>query len=193
VTSRFAPGQTIDLVEVWLGRIWEQRTSVVVEDTPELVALWTPPSTDALVAVDADAKPMRMPVGDWHLTPAKTFASGSLGLHVPGQGHSVIVIFDPPPGYSPWYINIESDLERTAAGFEYEEHVLDVLVEADLKTWRWKDEDELVEAVAIGMFTSEQAAEFRAEGERAIEWLLSRRPPYDRDWLSWQPPTEWAK
>jgi hypothetical protein len=54
------------------------------------------------------------------------------------------------------------------------------------RSW-WKDEDEPAEAVEIGLITAEQAAEFRAEGERALEWLLSRRPPYDRDWLSWRP------
>lgn len=192
MNSRFAPGQTIELIEVWHGRVWEQRTAVVVEDTHDLIALWTPPSSDALIAVDAFGEPMRMPTGDWKLAPAKTFASGSLGLHVPGQQHSVIVIFDPPPKYSPWYINIESDLERTEIGFQYEEHVIDVLVDADLKSWRWKDEDELEEAVASGMFTSKQAAEFRAEGERAIEWLLARRPPFDHDWLNWKPPSSWA-
>jgi hypothetical protein len=47
--------------------------------------------------------------------------------------------------------------------------------------------DESAGAVEIGLFTALAAAEFRAEGERALEWLLSRRPPYDRDWLSWRP------
>lgn len=138
---------------MWQGRTWELRTAVIVEDTPHLIALWTPPSSEALVAVDAEGQPMRMPVGDWSLAPALTFTGGSLGLHVPGQHHSVIVIFDPPAGYAPWYINLESDLERTDVGFEYEEHVLDIIAERDLSSWRWKDEDELDEAVALGMFT----------------------------------------
>lgn len=191
-TAHFARGQTIELREVWRGRTWEHRTAVIVEDTIDLIALWTPPRTEAQIAVDSEGRPMRMPVGDWSLAPARTFPGGSLGLHVPGQQHSIIVIFDPPSGYSPWYVNLESDLQRTSSGFEYEEHVLDVLVEADLSTWQWKDEDELEEAVVLGMFTAEQAAEFRAEGERAIDWLLARRPPYDRDWQSWRPPAEWG-
>jgi hypothetical protein len=187
----FKPGQTIELREVWRGKTWELRTAIVVEDTPDLIGLWTPPNSDAFFAVDGQGKPMRMPTSDWTLARAKTFASGSLGLHVPGEQHSVIVIYDPPPGYGPWYINIESDLERTERGFEYEEHVLDIVVERDLSAWRWKDEDELEQAVTLGMFTPEQAKEFRAEGERALEWLLSRRPPYDCDWQSWRPPQEW--
>jgi hypothetical protein len=40
------------------------------------------------------------------------------------------------------------------------------------RSW-WKDEDEPAGAVEIGLFTARAAAEFRAEGERALEWLLS--------------------
>jgi hypothetical protein len=190
---RFKPGERIDMREVWRGKTWELRTAIVAEDSDELIALYTPPSTDALVAVDAEGKTLRMPISDdWSLEGARTFTSGLIGVHVPGTHHSLLAIFDPPPGYGPWYINIESDLERTDAGFKYEEHVLDVVVERDLSAWRWKDEDELEEAVALGMFTQVEADEFRAEGERALEWLLSRRPPYDRDWLSWRPPAEWG-
>ena len=172
---------------VWDGQTWEQRTAVVVEDGPGLIALYTPPKSEALVAVSRDGLPLRMPTEDWSLEPTQTFDSGVLGLHVPGTQHSVLVIFDPPPGLAPWYINLESDLHRTERDFEYEEHVLDIVVERDLSSWRWKDEDELAEAVELGLFTAHQAAEFRAEGERALGWLLSRQPPYDRDWLSWRP------
>jgi hypothetical protein len=185
---QFEPGQTIEMREVWRGKTWEQRTAVVVEDGPGLIALYTPPGSEALVAVDASGAQMRMPVAEWRLASAAPFgAMEALALHLPGTAHSLLVIFDPPPGFAPWYINLESDLVRTERGFEYEEHVLDIVVDRDLSSWRWKDEDELAEAVELGLFTAEQAAEFRAEGERALEWLLSRRPPYDRDWLSWRP------
>ena len=189
----FKSGETIEMREVWRGKTWEQRTAIVVEDSHEVIVLYTPPETDALVAIDAEGRRLRIPTTpDWSLAGTRTFTSGLVGVHVPGTQHSLLAIFEPPSGYGPWYINLESDLERTDAGFEYEEHVLDILVERDLKTWRWKDEDELEEAVELGLFTPEQAAQFRAEGERALDWLLSRRPPYDRDWLSWRPPRKWG-
>jgi Protein of unknown function (DUF402) len=184
---QFEPGQTIEMREVWSGKTWELRSAVVVNDSAQLIALYTPPKSGTLVAVGRDGRHLRMPTEEWSLEPTQTFDSGVLGLHVPGTQHSVLVIFAPPEGYGPWYINLESDLQRTQRGFEYEEHVLDVVVEEDLSTWRWKDEEELAEAVELGLFTALQAAEFRAEGERALEWLLSRRPLYDRDWLSWRP------
>ena len=127
---QFEPGQTIEMREVWDGKTWEQRTAVVVEDGPGLIALYTPPKSEALVAVSRDGRHLRMPTEEWSLEPTQTFDSGVLGLHVPGTQHSVLVIFNPPPGYAPWYINLESDLQRTERGFEYEEHVLDIVVEA---------------------------------------------------------------
>jgi predicted RNA-binding protein associated with RNAse of E/G family len=86
-----------------------------------------------------------------------------------------------------WYINLESDLVRTDAGFEYEDHVLDVIVDADLKSWRWKDEDELEAALERGLFTREQGAAFYAEGERAVAWLIARQAPYHAAWEDWRP------
>jgi len=53
-------------------------------------------------------------------------------------------------------------------------------------SWRWKDEDELAVAVEVGFFTAEQAASFRAEGERVIaEW------PFATGWEDWQPDPSW--
>lgn len=193
MTRRLQPGQKIVMREVWRGRTWEERMAIVAEDNDEMIVLYTPPSTDALVAIDKEGNRLRMPTTpNWSLEGTRTFTSGVVAVHVPGTQHSLLAIFDPPKGYGPWYINLESDLARTEDGFEYEEHVLDVVVERDLSSWRWKDEDELEEAVEIGLFTVEQAMEFRTEGELALNWLLTRRPPYDIDWLSWRPPPEWG-
>jgi hypothetical protein len=192
MTPRFSFGAEIEFREEWAGRTWEVRPVVVVADSPELIALFTPPDRPALAALSAGGSRMRLPVGEWELGAVKTFEFPVLGLHVPGTAHSVLLIWEPDWSLRQWYINLESDLRRTADGFECEDHVLDVVVAPDLSTWRWKDEDELEEALARGLFTSEQAAEFRAEGQRAIEWLQARRPPLDRDWASWRPPTGWA-
>ena len=63
-----------------------------------------------------------------------------------------------------WYVNLEDPLERTSIGFDTVDHVLDVLVELDGSSWRWKDEEELMEAVREGLFSVEEAADFRDLG-----------------------------
>ncbi len=115
-----------------------------------------------------------------------------LGLHSPRSDHSVHVVWDESWRLLYWYINLEQDRRRNPRGFDYEEYVLDLVAQPDMASWLWKDEDELAEAVERGLFTPKQATEFRAEGERALEWLLARGPPYDRPWEDWRPPADWA-
>jgi predicted RNA-binding protein associated with RNAse of E/G family len=45
------------------------------------------------------------------------------------------------------YINIDSAYERTRFGFDTWDMFLDVVVEADRKSWRYKDEDEFDDAI----------------------------------------------
>ena len=65
-------------------------------------------------------------------------------------------------------MNLEAPWQPSAVGFDTEDHDLDLWVEPD-GSWRWKDEDELEIAVEAGLYTPEQAAAFRAEGERVLE------------------------
>ena len=61
------------------------------------------------------------------------------------------------------------------------DQALDVLVEPD-GTWRWKDEDDLAEAQALEIWTADEAAAIRAEGERVIAVR-----PWPTGWESWRP------
>jgi hypothetical protein len=191
--KRWRPGDEIEMREVWDGRTWEVRCGFVIEDTPDVVALYTPPSAPAITAVAPDGKRLRLPPPEWAMAevtvpPNRRFVA----VHPWGEEHSVLVIFDGEWKQVCWYINLESNSRRTPLGLEYEEHVLDVVVQPDLSSWRWKDEDEMAEAVQRGLFTEEQAAQYRSDGERALEWLLARRPPYDRPWEEWRPPDGWG-
>jgi hypothetical protein len=66
-----------------------------------------------------------------------------------------------------------------------------VLIAPDRSRWEWKDEAELVEAIALGLFTEADAAAFHAAGERAIEHVVQRQPPFDREWDRWRPDPSW--
>jgi hypothetical protein len=41
-----------------------------------------------------------------------------------------------------------------------------------------------------GLVTSGQAEDFYAEGRRALDRLLGRKPPYDAPWEDWRPGAE---
>ncbi|HUF54613.1 MAG TPA: DUF402 domain-containing protein [Dehalococcoidia bacterium] len=191
--KRWAYGERIELREVWRGKTWEVRYGFVIEDSDELLAVYTPPSMQAIVATLGDGKRLRLPPRAWQMEEATVPADRRfLALHPPGHNHTILAIWDADWQMLCWYINLETNAQRNGAGFEYEEHVLDVVVEPDMSSWRWKDEDELEEAISLGHFTAEEAAEFRAEGERALDWLVARRAPYDRPWEEWRAPAEWV-
>jgi uncharacterized protein len=70
-------------------------------------------------------------------------------------------------------------------GFDTEDHALDIWIETD-GSWQWKDEHELEVGVEVGFFSPEQAAAFRAEGERVIaEW------PFPTGWEHWRADPSW--
>jgi predicted RNA-binding protein associated with RNAse of E/G family len=69
-----------------------------------------------------------------------------------------------------YYINLQAPLRRTPIGYDSFDHVLDIVVAPD-GSWRWKDEDEFEEAIQLGLFTPDEAADIRAEGERVIARL----------------------
>ena len=186
---RFEPGEEIDLREVWDGKSWEIRRGVIVRDEPDVVAVYTPGGSPALVATGPEGgERLRLPPPEWVLTESAVPADRHfLAVHPTGAHHSVLGIWNAGWEMLMWYINLESDLVRTETGFEYEDHFLDVIVRPDMSSWHWKDEDELEEALERHLVTALQASEFRAEGERAVERLLARKPPYDARWEDWRP------
>ncbi len=89
-----------------------------------------------------------------------------------------------------WYVNLES-YERTSIGIDYQDHMLDIVIQPDLTTWRWKDEDELAEAITLGFVSQAQADEIRAEGQRALARLEARSSPFGDGWERWTPDPAW--
>ncbi|MEO6197320.1 MAG: DUF402 domain-containing protein [Dehalococcoidia bacterium] len=191
--SHFTIGEWVTMREVWNGQTWELRRGIIIRDDDTAIGLYTPPRTQALIAMDADGKRLRIPPPEWSLAETATpIDRHFLAIHPPGAGHSILCIWDGEWRLLHWYINLETDMARTEAGFEYTEHMLDVIVEPDLQSWHWKDEDELAEAIVLGLFTTEEARGFYSEGRCALDWLLARRAPYDEPWDAWRPPDGWT-
>ena len=92
-------------------------------------------------------------------------------------------MFSKPDGqFEHWYVNFEQPLRRTPIGYDTFDHKLDLIVMPD-GTYRWKDEDELEQAAALGIV---DAAAVRAEAERVLEeW------PFPTGWEDWRPDPAW--
>ena len=176
-------GERIDAVwrDVHHGRVWRAQACRVVEETPDVVALWMPRSSPAMLPVDETGARIRIPGETWELEPISS-KRDALCLGRPDRAHSIYLFFKPDGAFEHWYVNFEDPLRRTPIGFDTFDQKLDLIVLPD-GTYRWKDEDELEQAAAAGLLDPDAV---RAEGRRVLEeW------PFPTGWEDWRPDPSW--
>ena len=190
--QRWAPGTHITGRNIWHGRVFTAWCFVVVEETDDVIAAYTPPGTVWKRPTDLEGNDIRLPHGEWRLRDDVWYGRGMVRVFVRGAAHSVLVFLD-EDDVQRWYVNLEQPFARTPIGLDTRDHHLDIVFPPDLGTPRWKDEHELAEAVAFGSVSASEAAGFRAEGERAIQWVLrGDHPAIDDRWRRWSPPEGWG-
>jgi len=111
--------------------------------------------------------------------------TGQLRISPKAQPFSVHLFRHDDESFRGWYVNLERPQERTALGFDFEDELLDIWIEAGREP-EWLDEDELEEAVRRGFFSADRAAGIRANGERVLA-----DPPWPTGWEDWQPDPGW--
>ncbi len=190
VAPRWSPGDVVVLRELWRGRIWAARPAVVVEDTPQRLAFHIPTGTTFKAAATPDGRWLRLPEDAWVLRDQTWDAYRILSFSWPDRAHGVLLYFDAEDRLAGWYVNLEEPLRRTPIGFDTTDLVLDLEVRPD-RSWSWKDEDELAECLRRSLFTPEEAARIRAEGERAARRIEAGEPPFDGSWSDWRPDPAW--
>lgn len=182
----------VALREIWDFRIWYARPAIVVEDGPDRTLLYVPAGVSSQAPVDEQGQELRIYQRSWRLAKIQRGANWLLSFAFPRTPYAVILGFDSATDQLlEYYINLQAPLARTAVGFDTVEFLLDAEIPADRSDWGWKDEDELSEAVALGLFSAEEAAWFHHWGERAAEHVLLRVPPFDEDWSVWRPDPSW--
>jgi hypothetical protein len=186
----YRTGEGIVLRELWQGRIFEARPTIVVRDDPEQLMLCLPGRARCAVPIGTDGRELRLPDRPWHLEVRPRGERPILSFAWPDTPYSVL-LWAGADDRQVWYVNLQDPLKRTRLGFDTVDHALDVVVELDGSSWEWKDEDELAGAVRNGLFSAEEAADYRRWGERAVDRILARVPPFDRGWEDWRPDPAW--
>ena len=184
-------GKTVVVREIWNGRIWSGRPFVLVEDEPDMLVMFMPAGTRWIKPVTLSGGLLRIPKEEWKLAEAR------IPIHMlvfarPGADHSIRMIWaEPEFKFVRWYVNLEQPLARTKIGFDYMDHVLDIVVNPDFSGWKWKDEDELQEAIELGLLSCIRADQLRTEGMRVLKMIEEREHPFDGSWLDWCPDPHW--
>ena len=171
----------------------------VVDDDVDTVALWFPRGTSWQAPTTPPSRPRAVSRGerlascalrgDWVFV-ERTWDVDTLMLMRAGDWHAVWVSWLPDGAHWGWYVNLQEPFRRTPVGIETMDLVLDVIVDPD-HTWQWKDEDELDEFVALGVFEPQLVERLRAEALGAVHRALRGEPPFDDSWLGWRPEPAW--
>ena len=189
MAHRYRPGDHALFRFVWPWKIFSVRPTTVVEHTEQRVVLWLAPGTPYKGPPGLRVPIPQIATGRWTTEDARWFGS-RLMLAEPSASHSIYVSWGESGEFLGWYVNLEEPWRRSAIGFDTTDHLLDLVVDPD-HNWRWKDEDHLSEAVAVGLFTAEKERAIRTEGERVVSRVEARARPFDEGWENWRPEPEW--
>ena len=168
---------------MYRGRVrWAFPHRVVADDGNRFVLYIAPGTEGVWMGRDPDGRyldrwmsdePPHRHVWRWHHI---------LSLARRGAAHSLWHFWDEEWNFVCWYVQLHTPMTEVDGGFEMTDQALDILVDPD-GTWRWKDEDDFAETQALGVWTPEEAAAIRAEGERVIA-----ARPWPSGWEDWRPP-----
>jgi hypothetical protein len=186
----FRRGDAVVVREVWHGHVFEARPMTVVQDDPDQAMFFLPGGVRCGLPVGDDGGELRLPDRPWHLEVRPRGDQPIVSFAWPDTPYSVLR-WAAEDERRVWYVNLQDPLERTPIGFDTVDHALDVVIELDRSSWRWKDEEELAEAVRDGLFSEAHAADFYAWGARAVDRIMSSEAPFDRDWDDWEPDSIW--
>lgn len=174
------------------GKLWWACPAYVVQDEPELLALYWPVGTPT-------RSPIRRPTvsdelnNQIELEARNWIDNDILSLNTPGAAHSIELMWSNETHcLRCWYVHLQEPLCRTEIGIDTMDQMLDIVISTDRLSWQWKDEDEFGEAEAIGVYSQEKSQAIRAEGERVITMLKAKMSPFCDGWEKWVAPKEWS-
>ncbi|MER8073072.1 DUF402 domain-containing protein [Streptomyces sp. NPDC094034] len=205
----FEAGQTVVRREVHRsGRVWTEHALRVVADTDQaLVTACAPgaqarwPALYAKARTDGD-RSLRteafeaMASGRWELA-AAVWQETDLLLWKPSAAWFSINAFFVPDGdgrrLRNWYVNFERPARRTGAGFDTFDLTVDLVIDADLSTLTWKDEDEYAHVRRLGIVTDAEHRAVELARAQVLGLLDERAGPFaDADrWASWRWDPAW--
>ena len=179
------PGEWIVRRDVWRGEPKVGWGGIVVEDGPELLALYMPSGSPLAYAADFFGAPHPWsPKDRWE-------GHGVLQLQRPGEMHAVWVFWNGPEReLGAWYVNLQEPFRRKPRGFDTQDLELDIVVSRD-GNWRYKDDALLVHWVERGRWTADEVADIRREGARLAAELDDGRRWWSDAWAEWLPDPSW--
>ncbi|MFI9311321.1 DUF402 domain-containing protein [Streptomyces triculaminicus] len=202
----FETGQTVVRREVHRsGRVWSEHALRVVADTSEALvaaclpgaetrwpALYVKARADGDRAVRTEAFEA-MASGVWELA-AAVWQETELLMWKPPTAWFSVNAFYTADGLRNWYVNFERPTRRTTDGFDTFDLTVDLVVDPDLTSWQWKDEDEYAHVRRLGIITDTEHQAVDAARAQALAMLAERAGPFAdaAAWSTWRWNPAWS-
>jgi len=191
------PGTAIVQEEYWQHQLVTVRPVTVVEDTPEILMLYS--HAGSTCRSGAMRGRQQIPLAERvriYLSEEQpvlvdlSVRANVLTLNPPGASHVVWLFWDRDWNFLRWYVNLQPPFQRTPQGIVVGDYLLDLAVTPEL-AWSWKDEDEFEAVCAVGVFTEEEQQRIRAEGMEMAKRIEARHWPFSHDRPRWRPDASW--
>jgi hypothetical protein len=195
--SKFARGDVVVWRSCPSGCVGSVVASIVVEDGPDVIALFMPDGAACMRRKGRRGGPRgrQLLVGEWEGGHESwSWRSDAVRVHIPGTHHSIVRWWNAgTTSYERWYVNLETDWTRIPIGFDSHDLTLDVEVD-DAGSHGWlKDEDELAFAQEHGLISMQDAERARAEAETVLRSIEDRGWLFGADWSRWRPAHGWTR
>jgi protein associated with RNAse G/E len=199
----FAAGSTVLRRDVFRGKVWTATPMRVVVDSCSELVLCHWPGTQMLApttwtrwlrtgddAVRKQAIP-NLAVTKWDLEQWTWRSTTVVTQLCPGEHFSVNRFLGGGDGSACWYVNFELPFRRTSVGVDTFDLFLDLVVDPDLTSYSWKDEDEYAHARRLGVIDDPLHRSIDEARQRAVALIEAREGPFGRDWSAWQRDPAW--
>lgn len=201
----FDMGKTVVRRDVYRGRVWSEQALRVIADTGEVLvtacrpgaeALWPSLYTESRAGDDRAVRTAAfdvMATGEWELAPGLWQDTELLLWKPAGEWFSVNAFFT-GTGLRNWYVNFEHPTTRTDDGFDTFDLAVDLVIDPDLSTLTWKDEDEYAHVRRLGIVSDTEHRAVELARAQVVAMLDERTGPFaDADrWAAWRWDPSWS-
>jgi protein associated with RNAse G/E len=199
----FPQGSTVVRRDVLRGKVWSAAPFRVIQGTGTVLMLACWPGVEMLAPTtwiqwlrtgdDAVRKQAihNLASGRWELDRWVWRDTTVLARFEAGQYFSVSRFFDAEGRCGGWYIDFVRPFQRTPIGIDSFDLLLDLVVTADLSSFRWKDEDEYAQGRRLGLIDDALHQHVGTARQQVVSLIESRQGPFADDWSSWKRDPAW--